>query len=61
MRLPDPKTEALRLMNDPDHLRRKAAYLREVAAEPGCHPVRASRNLARAAELEAKADALNKD
>jgi hypothetical protein len=54
--LPDPRREALRLASDPDHLRRKAAYLREVAAHPLTHPDRARRNLQRAAELEARAD-----
>jgi hypothetical protein len=46
-------------MNDPEHLRRKAAYLREVAAQPHCHPERARINLARAQELEERADSLD--
>jgi hypothetical protein len=54
--LPDPATEAQRLLADPEHLRRKAAYLREVASSgsAAARPIR----LARAAELEAQADRL---
>lgn len=49
----DVRQEARRLSIDPDHLRRKAAYMREQAALGG--PLQEQR-LARALELEAAAD-----
>ena len=53
--LPDPTTEAERLRNDPEYLRRKALYILEQAERGG--PLEAPRRQ-RAAELLAEAERL---
>ena len=55
MDLPNPATEARRLVSDPAHLRRKAAYIRQEAARGGALQ---QKRLDRAAELESQADAI---
>ena len=54
----DPRAEARRLVNDPEHLRRKAAWIREQAKRGG---PRAQTRLDRAGELELQAAALEPD
>ncbi len=51
-----PELEAKRLANDPEHLHRKAAYIRDLASSGS--PALRERRLARATELEGTANAL---
>ncbi len=53
--LPDPAEEAQRLLNDPDHLRRKADYIEAQIVRGG--PLEGSRRY-RVKELRAQADDL---
>ncbi len=57
IQLPDPAEEAQRLLNDPDHLRRKADYIEKQIVRGG--PLEGSR-LYRVKELRAQADQIEK-
>ncbi len=57
MILPDPHEEARRLLEDPDHLRRKADYIEQQIARGG--PLEASRRY-RVKELRAQVEQLER-
>ena len=55
----DPEAEAVRLMKDPSHLRRKAAYIESLIV-PGTRSIMNEVRLNRAQELRNQAEALER-
>ncbi len=60
IQLPDPAEEAQRLLNDPDHLRRKADFIEKMLTDSLGNKVLEEVRRRRVKELRTQADAIDK-